>query len=99
MTAFMVSSRRWGLKRFWVSPQRFAFRFSRRQQANECQDGCQRQIVADVLQAIFLRKPNGDIGRKRSAEDTRQVERQRTPRVTHRGGEKLGQHCTERTVE
>ena len=44
--------------------QRFVFCFSGCQQADECQDGCQRQVIADKLQAVFPCEPNGDVWRE-----------------------------------
>jgi len=44
--------------------KRVVFRFARRGQANERQDGCRGEVVTDVLQAVVLGKPRGDVRRE-----------------------------------
>src|SRR3954470_20843100 len=74
-------------------------RFLRREQADdgECRGGA--EVVAHVLESVVLREVRGRVRRERGAEDSRQVERERAPRIPDRRWKELGQHRPQRTVD
>ena len=71
-------------RRVSLSAERVVPRFACRQQSKQgnCRGG--RQVVTHVLEAVCPRQPCRDVRRQRCAEDSGEVERQRTARVAHR---------------
>ena len=84
-----------------VPPQaetHLVLRLPRRQQPNQRQHRGRGQVVADVLQAVGVGEPRGDVRRQRGAEDAGEVERERAAGIADRRGKQLRQHGAERPV-